>query len=172
MKGHIELRLDVGVTLEAELRLRGSQQLIRNRAGVYAVAGQAAYVGIAMGRALKVGVLPLVAAKALLIHLLCRGLGGIEDLRCIAAALRVRLAGTVTAFTGDACAAMLLSQPAVRVLRKFLSDLFVAACAGVCSHKVTRSGLGFSLFYSLGRCGCRLSAEEDYAQGQRDTDSQ
>ena len=54
VKGHSELRLDICVALEAELRLRRLQQIRLGIARVYAVATRAAYPGLGMRRPLEV----------------------------------------------------------------------------------------------------------------------
>ena len=64
MEGHVELRLGVGVALEAEFRLRNLQQLLLVFAVMNAVAADAAHVVLAVRRALEVGMLALVAAQA------------------------------------------------------------------------------------------------------------
>ena len=69
---------------------------------MHAVTAQAAYVALTMGRAFKVGVLALVAAEALRVHLLGGRLSGIENLRYVPSAIHVGLAWTVAAFAGHA----------------------------------------------------------------------
>ena len=70
MERHIELRLDVGVALEAKLRLGYLEQVLRILAGVNTMAVHAAYVCFTVAGALKVGVLSLVTSQALGIHFL------------------------------------------------------------------------------------------------------
>jgi len=64
MEGHGELRLDVGVALIAESRLGNREQLLLVHTGVNAVASDAAYVTLAVRRALKVRVLAIMATQA------------------------------------------------------------------------------------------------------------
>lgn len=106
MEGHGELRLDISVALETKLRLSGLEQVLRDARSVNAVAGDAAYIAFSVSRALKVRVLSLVAAEALLVHFFRCCLGRVEDLRYIAAAVNVRFAGTMTPFAGDPGSAM------------------------------------------------------------------
>jgi hypothetical protein len=113
MEGHVELRLGIGVALEAKLGLRNLQQLFFVSAHVNTVATYAAHIVLAVRATLKVGVLSLVATQALRIHLLGGCLCGIEDLCYISATIDVRFARSVAAFAGNAGLAMLLSQPGV-----------------------------------------------------------
>jgi len=110
MERHVELRLDVGVALEAQLRLRDLEQVILVFAHVNAVATDAAYVGFAMSRTLKVGVLTLVATKTLLVNFLGRSLAGVEDLGYIASTIDVRLARTMATLAGYSGLAVCLGQ--------------------------------------------------------------
>ena len=80
-----------------------------------------------------------MAAQALGVHLFGRGLGGIEDLRHVAAALHVRLARAVAVLAGHAVVAVQQSHLGVRVGGKFLGHLFMAGGAGLATHKIRRA---------------------------------
>ena len=82
------------------------EQMLRTLTGMNAVAADAAYVCLAVFGLFEVRVLPLMAAQALLIYFLCRVLCGIEDLRCVAATVNVRLTCPVAVLTSDAAAAV------------------------------------------------------------------
>jgi len=115
MERHVELRLRIGVALEAELWLSDLQLLLLVLTSVNTVAANAAYVRLSMRRAQEIGVVALVAGEALLIHFLGRGLRGIEDLGNIPSAIHVGLAWSVTTLASDAGLAMRLSQLGVRI---------------------------------------------------------
>jgi len=115
MERHVELRLRIGVALEAELWLSDLQLLLLVLTSVNTVAANAAYVRLSMRRAQEIGVVALVAGEALLIHFLGRGLRGIEDLGNIPSAIHVGLAWSVTTLASDAGLAMHLSQLGVRI---------------------------------------------------------
>ena len=126
VKGHGELRLDVGVALEAELRLRDLEQVLRIFAGVNAVAAHAADIGFTMAGALKVGVLVLVASQAARIHFLRCCLGRVEYFRDVSAALHMSPSGPVAVLARNAILAVRQGEPAVRVVLKSLCHFLVA----------------------------------------------
>ena len=70
-----------------------------------------------------------------------RSLGRIEDLGHVAAAVHVRLARPVAALAGHTALAMHLGDFGVRIVGKFLRDLFVAGRAGVGTNELARIGL-------------------------------
>jgi len=140
MEGHVEVRLDVGVALEAELGLTGLQQVLI-LGGMNIVTADAAHIGLGVGCASEVLVLAFVAAQALLVHFGSRCLGGIEDLGDIATAIDVFLARSMATFAGYARLAVHLSNLGVRIVRKSLGDLFVASGAGFAAHKIRRSSI-------------------------------
>ena len=138
MEWHVELRLDVGVALEAERRLRGLEKVLLVLACMDAVAADAAYIRFAVTGALEVGMLALVASQAPGIHFLRRGLGRIEDLGGITAAVGVGLAGAVAVLASDAVLAVRQCKLAVRVGDETLSHFLMAGCAGLGSNKIRR----------------------------------
>jgi hypothetical protein len=140
VEGQGKLRLDIAVALEAELRICHFEQMPRHAGGMDAVAADAAYIALPVRRAVKVCVLPCMAAQAFVIHLFGGGLGGVEDPGNVVATDRVRFAGSVTAFASQTFAAMHQRQPAVRIIGKVLRDIFVAGRAGACAHEVVVSG--------------------------------
>jgi hypothetical protein len=75
---HIERRLNVGVALEAERRLRNLQQIFFFLALMSAVAANTADVRLGVGRAVKVRVRIRVTGQALGVNLFGRVLRGIE----------------------------------------------------------------------------------------------
>lgn len=135
MGGHGELRLDVAVALEAELGLLHLEQMLRRAGCMDDVATRAAHTALPVDRALKACALAAMACLAFFIHLFSGGRGGVED-HGDSAALRVRLAGTVTALAGHAFALMRQRRQAVRIVGKVLHDLFVTGRADSCVAKV------------------------------------
>ncbi len=129
MEGHAELRLDIGVALEAEPRLSYFEEMLRIFAGMYAVAADATHVGLAMARTLEVSVLALVATQAFCIHFFGGRLGRVEYLGDVSAPINVRFTRSVTAFAGYSVFAVRLGQLGVRIGTEFLTNLFVAGRA-------------------------------------------
>jgi hypothetical protein len=115
MEGHVELRLGIGVALEAERRLSHLQLVLLVLTNVNTVAADAAYVCFSMCRAQEVRVVALVAIEALLVHFFGRAFRGIEDLGNISASFDVCLTRSVAALAGYAVFAMRLSQFGVRI---------------------------------------------------------
>ena len=109
MEGHVELRLGVGVALEAEGRLSDLQLVLLVLTNVNTVAADAAYVRFSMCRAQEVRVVALVAVEALLVHFFGRAFRGIEDLGNISASFDVCLTRSVAALAGYPVFAMRLS---------------------------------------------------------------
>lgn len=136
MKGLRKRGLNVGVALEAKLRLLGFEQMLRRFGGMDAVAAGAADALLCVLRAREVGVRPAVAAQAGLVDLRGRHFGEAANLRDVAPALDVRLARTMAAFAGDAFTGVLEREPGVRIGSEFLHDIFVAGGAGVLPDKV------------------------------------
>lgn len=181
---HGKLRLDVGVALEAESGLGSLEQGFVARAGVNAVATDAAYIAVTVCRTLKVGVLALMAAEALCVDFFGGCLGRIEDLGHVAAALNVRAASAMASLAGDPGLAMLQGQLAVSIVGESLGLRFVAGGADFCTHKVPRRGIlclsggcfGFCrLGYGLGpgrRSGQSGGAQYARAQHQHQTSPQ
>src|ERR1700722_18888885 len=135
MEGHIERGLDVVVALEAESGLRGLEQVL-GFGVVNLVAADAAYVGLGVGRAQKVGMGAAMATEALRVQFFGAGLGGIEDLGGVAAAVDVSLARAVTAFAVDTGCTVLRSQLGVGVIGELLRDFFMAGGAGFAADEV------------------------------------
>jgi hypothetical protein len=140
MERLVELRLDVGVALEAELRLRYLEQRPCVFCNVNAVASDAAYVAFSVSRALEVGVLTLMAGETLRIHFPGCCFCGIEYLRGIPTAINVCLAGAVASLAGDPSLSVLLGKFGVRVTSEALGNLFMAGCAGLLTNEVARCG--------------------------------
>jgi len=138
VEGLIERRLDIGVTLEAQLRLRCLQQTLFRSGTMYAVAAEAAHAGLRMRRAIKVGVCSRMATEACSIHLLRRGLAQLQNLGNVSATFHVRATWTVAALTGGACAAMHQHNLRVRIVSKVLGDICMAQRARIGSHIVRR----------------------------------
>jgi len=127
---HTERWLVVGVALEAERGLRSLQQLFF-LALMNAMATGTADVRPRVRRAVKVRVHSRMAGLALGVNLFGRVLRGIEDLARVAAALHMRLASAVAAFTCSFGFAMHQRYLGVRIFLKSLGDSFVAALAGL-----------------------------------------
>jgi len=172
---HTERRLHISVALIAELGLRSFQQLLRGFAGVNAVAARAADAGLGMRRTQKVGMRASVTTEALFINLLGRGLGGVEDLGDIAAALHVGLPRPVASLAGNASLAMHHGNLLVRIVGEALCNFFVTGGAGLETHIARGSGI---VGLSAGRPGsgrrCRRSggAQHACAKQQHQIDSQ
>jgi len=116
VEGHVEGRLDVGMALEAEFRLRGDQKLgVRHRL-VNAVATEAAYVCLGVRGTKEIRMSSCVAAEAGLGDLRGRELVEANDLGDIATTIDVRLAWAVAAFAGVAGASVLECQLGVRII--------------------------------------------------------
>lgn len=174
MERHGELRLHVGMALEAEHRLSGFQQMLGGCARVNAVAANAADVAFAVGRALKVRVLALVATEARLVDFLCGAFGRVEDLGNVAAALDVRFTGTVAAFASHAGSAMHFSKLCMGIVGEPFRNFLMAGRAGVCAYKVARSsfcGRG-SWFVVLRESRHCRRTKQCHAQQQHQTHAQ
>jgi hypothetical protein len=167
MERHIELRLDIGVALETQLRLRDLEEMVPIRAGVNAVTTDAAHIRFAVTRALEVGMLSRVAAETLRVHILGRRLGGIEDLARVTHAVHVCLTRSVAAFAGDPALAMHLRDLRVRIVSKFLRGLFVAGRARFRTNELARIGLQClrtGWFVAFCRSSHCRGAKHEYAQ--------
>jgi hypothetical protein len=151
MEGHIELRLGVGMALEAELRLRDFEQLIFILSRVNIVAADTAYICFAVGGAVKVCVLALMTSKAPGIHFLGGRLRRIEDFGDISSAIDVSLAWTVTAFACHSGLAVRLSQSGVRVRAEPLGNLFMTGRAGFLSDELFGRSSGLNRSRGGGR---------------------
>ena len=138
MEGHVELRLCVGVALEAEFRLRDLEQLFLVFAAMNAVAAYAAHVVLAVRGALEVGVLALMATQAPGIHFLRCRLGGIKDLGDVATTVDVCLARSMAAFAGRAGFAVHLCELSVLVRAESFGDFFVTGGANLLANEVSR----------------------------------
>jgi len=138
MEGDVELRLGIGVALEAQIRLSDLQLVFLVLTSVDTVATDAAYVRFSMCRALEVGMIALVAGEALLVDLPGSRLRGIENLGDIAATFNVCLARSVAALAGDAGFAVRLSQVGVRVRAESFGDLFMAGRTGFLANEIPR----------------------------------
>jgi len=143
---HIERRLNVGVALEAESRLRSLQQRFFFFALMNAVAADTADVRLGVGRAVKVRVRSRMTGQALGVNLFGRVLRGIEDLGYVAAAGHMGFPGTM------ATLAPLFRRAAVGVqsclpVRSFLPCVICCLMAGftdVRSYILRRLGGGNS----------------------------
>ena len=115
VKGHIEGRFDIGMTLEAKGRLAGLEHGSLRSSLMHGVAADATHVGLSVRRAEEVRMSACVAAEASGIY----GLGirsrKIQDLCLVAARLYVSLPRPVAALTGDALTAMLQRQFGMRI---------------------------------------------------------
>ena len=135
---HIECRLGVGVALEAELGLFCLKQLLGRFRSVDAVAAQAADVRFGMRGAIEVGMGAGVAAEAGVIDLLRAEFFEALDLRDVATAIDVSLAGTVAALAGDAFALVLEGETGVGIRSEVLRDIRVTSGAGFLTDEVRR----------------------------------
>jgi len=103
------------------------------------VATGAAYVSLGVRRTIEVGMRCRMASQALGIYFFGRGLGGIEDLGDIPAALDVGSARTMATLAVHAGRAMLRRELGMRVAGEFLGHLFVAGGADLSTHIRVRS---------------------------------
>ena len=177
MERLVELRLDVGVALEAELRLRYLEQRSRVFCKVNAVAADATYIRFAVSRALEVRMLSLMAGEALRIDFLYRRLCRVEDFGGVATAIYVLLTWSVATLAGNSRFPVLFGELRVRVSRKALSNLFMAGCARLLTNKISRRGrclAGFrgSLAGSFARCCRRRNGQEAHYEQQREKSGQ
>ena len=115
VKGHIEGRFDIGMTLEAKGRLAGLEHGSLRSSLMHGVAADATHVGLSVRRAEEVRMSACVAAEASGIY----GLGirsrKIQDLCLVAARLYVSLPRPVAALARDALTAMLQRQFGMRI---------------------------------------------------------
>src|SRR5215469_13778322 len=138
------------------------------------MARDAAYIGLGVRRAVEIGMLARVAGQTGLVDLFSRGLGRIEDLGCIAAAIHMSFTHSVAAFAGYASSAVLEGQTTMRIVDEFLANFIVAGCACFRTHKVAWSGFcgasgGCSSLRGGGYCrgaenACAKQQQEKYSQ--------
>jgi hypothetical protein len=140
MERHIEGRFGIGVALEAELGLFGLQQMLRRLRSVDAVAAEAADVGFGMRGAVEVGVRASMAAETSVVDLFGAHLAEAANLRDIATALDVSLAGTVAAFACHTLAGVFESETRMRIVSEFLHDVRVTGGAGILTDEICRVG--------------------------------
>jgi hypothetical protein len=107
VEGHGELRLNIGVALEAKLWLGHFEQVLRLLTRVNAVTAHATNLGLPMFRALKVWMGTLMATQASCIDLPGCSRRRIEDFSLVPTRLYVSLPWTMAAFTGNTFSAML-----------------------------------------------------------------
>jgi len=138
VEGHIEGGLLIAVALEAELGLFCLKQLLGRFRSVDAVAAQAADVRFGMRGAIEVGMGAGVAAEAGVIDLLRAEFFEALDLRDVATAIDVSLAGTVAALAGDAFALVLEGETGVGIRSEVLRDIRVTSGAGFLTDEVRR----------------------------------
>jgi hypothetical protein len=103
---HSERGFLIAVALEAKLRLLGDQQMLVRLGVMNAVAAGAANVGFGVRGAIEIRMRTGVAAEARLVNVLHAQLVEAANLRDIASALDVSLAGAVAALARDALAGM------------------------------------------------------------------
>lgn len=126
---------------------------------VHTVTAHAAQAGSCMGRTLEVRMHSSMAAQALSVRLLWRGLSGIEDLAHISAAIDVRLARPMTAFAGHAVATVFKSQHRMGIRRKAAAFSAVARRAGLFTNVAGCRAAGYA---GAGRnSGLRLVLSRD-----------
>ena len=115
VKGHIEGRFDIGMTLEAKGRLAGREHSRLRSSLMHGVAADATNVGFCVRGPEEVRMSVCVAAEAPGIY----GLGirsrKIQDLCLVAARLYVSLPRPVAALARDALTAMLQRQLGMRI---------------------------------------------------------
>ncbi len=133
---HIERRLSVGVTLEAERRLRSLQQLFFFLTLMNAVAVDTADLRLGVGRAVKVRVRSRVTGQALGVDLFGRVLRGIEYLAYIAAPrhmVRTRPVAAFATLVGWSTFGIECRLPVRRLLPRVI-DFLVTGLTGFRSH--------------------------------------
>jgi hypothetical protein len=140
VEGHIEGRLLVGVALEAELGLFSLQQMLRCLGSVDAVTVEAADVGLRVRGAIEVGVRASMASETSRTGIFGAQLVEATNLRDVATALDVSLAGSVAAFARDALAGMFESETGMRIVSEFLHDIRVTSGAGILTDEIRRVG--------------------------------
>jgi len=138
MERHFESGLLIAVALEAELGLFGHQQVLIRLGVMDAVTAGAANIGLRMGGALKIRVRAGVAAKAGLVDLLHAQLVEAANLRDIASAFDVGLAGAVATLAGHTLAGMFEGEMRVGIRAKLLHDIRVTIGACVLADEIRR----------------------------------
>ena len=150
--GHIELRLRIGMTLEAKRRLRRRKQLFFNLAVMNAVAAYTAHIVLTVRSPLEIRVLALVTTEALGIYFLGRGLGRIENLGYVPAPVNVRLSRPMAAFAGNSAFPMRLGEFGMRIRSESFGYLLVTGGAGFLADEISRSRRSLPAF-SIGALG-------------------
>lgn len=135
--GHGELRLDIGVALVAERRLRRFEQGL-HLAMVNIVAAGATYIARGVIRVVKAPVLCQVALQAPGVYFLGGSVCGVEDIGFVAA-FNMCLAFTVAIRATDPVAALHSRRLGMRIAGKVAGNLFVAGGANVGAHGNLRS---------------------------------
>jgi hypothetical protein len=137
VEGRGELRLDIGVALVAEGRLRRFEQGLY-LAVVNVVAACATYIARGVIRVVKAPVLCQMALQTLGVHFLCAFIGRIEDFGFVAA-FRMCLTRAMAILTSYSVAALHPRRLEMRITGKVLRDLFVAGGAIVGACGILRS---------------------------------
>jgi hypothetical protein len=153
VEGHVKCRLDLCMAPKAKSRLRSLQQGGFRSRGMDAVAAEAAYVCLGMGRAEKVRVGASVTTQAGRIHFLRRHLVQTPDLRNIATGINVSFAGAVATFAGRPCPTMLERELGMRIAGHPGRFGSVAKCTRIVADEVSRilHRLARQVLHRLGR---------------------
>ncbi len=139
------------------------------------MAAEAAHIGLGVRRAVEVGMGPGMATQAGLIHILGRGLGGIENLGYIAAAVDVRFARPMATFAGHAILAVHLGDLGMGVVGRILGDIRMAGRAGLRTHELAGIGLrrrSRGRLVAFGRSSRCRRRQQQRAQQQQETYTQ
>lgn len=144
VKGLRKGRLYISVAGITKLRLRNLKKAGLAFRFVNAVATRATYACIAVCGSLEIGMRCGVAFQALVIGGLRRHFAEPEDLFYITASLHMLSARPVTAFACHPFASVQQCEPGVRILREFLSNVFMAGLAGFWANEISWVGyVGF-----------------------------
>jgi hypothetical protein len=153
MERHVELRLGIGVALEAEFRLSNPEKLFLVFAAMDAVAAYATHIVLAVRRAFEIRMLALVAAQASCIDFLRRSFCRIEDFGDVAATVNVRFACSVATLASDAGLAVHLCELGVLVRTESFAHFLVAGGADFLADEISGRRCGLT---SFGACGFRV----------------
>src|SRR5215469_111430 len=105
---------------------------------MHAVTADATYIGLAMGRAVKIRMCSAMALETFVIDDLRCGLDELEYLCCVTAGFHMLFPGPMAALASNSLASMHQCKAGVRIIRKLLQDLRMAGLADLGADIVVR----------------------------------